>query len=328
MSYDRRNFLQAATGAAALMTSACPADAQPFPSRPITLGLPYAAGGGGDALARILAERMRVSLGQPVIVENVTGAGGSIGTGRVARAAPDGYSLILGGWATHVVNAATLTLSYDVLKDFEPVGMVATQPLILVGNNTFAPKTLQELVDWLKANPDKASMGASGVGSATQIAADFFRMQTKSRMALVPYRGGGPALADLVSGQIDIKFELPANSLSLVRAGQIRAYAVTAPQRLTAAPEVPTVDEAGMPGFHVSLWNAIWAPKGTPAPVIARLNAAVRETLADPVVRARLIDLGLEIPRVEEQTPDWLGRYHKAEFDKWLPIIRAAAAAN
>ena len=328
MIQARRKFLQMTAGAAAgasfFAALARVAGAQTYPSRPITLGLPYAAGGGGDALARILAERMRMSLGQPVIVENITGAGGSVGTGRVARAAPDGYSLILGGWATHVVNAATLTLPYDVVKDFEPVGMVVTQPLMLVGNNAFAPRTLRELLDWLKANPDKGSMGTSGVGSATHIAADFFRMETKSRLAFVPYRGGGPALQDLISGQINIKFELPANSLSLVRAGQIRAYAVTSRERLTSGPEVPTVDEAGMPGFHISLWNAIWAPKGTSAPVIARLNAAVRETLADPAVRARLVDLGLEIPRPEEQMPDALDRHHKAELEKWLPIIKAA----
>jgi tripartite-type tricarboxylate transporter receptor subunit TctC len=308
----------------AVFASIANAPAQEFPSRPITLGMPFAAGGGGDTLARNLAERMRVALGQPVIVENITGAGGSIGTGRVARAAPDGYSLILGGWATHVVNGAVLTLPYDVVKDFEPVAMVVAQPLLIVGNAVFPPKDLRELVAWLKANPDQASMGTSGGGSATHIAAIFFQKETGTRFAYVPYRGGGPGLQDLVGGQIHMKFELPANSLPLVRAGRINAYAATAKRRLTVAPDIPTVDEAGMPGFYISLWNAIWAPKDTSKPVVAKLNAAVAEALADPALRARLADLGLEIPPREEQTPEALGAYHKAEIEKWWPILKAA----
>jgi tripartite-type tricarboxylate transporter receptor subunit TctC len=259
-----------------------------------------------------------------VIVENVTGGGGSIGTGRVARSAPDGYSLILGGWATHVVNGAVLSPPYDVLNDFEPVATVTSQPLLIVGSNRFPANDLLGVIAWLKANPDKASMATSGSGSATHIAAVFFQRETRARFAMVPYRGGSQAVQDLISGQVDLKFEQPANSLGLLRVGQIKAYAVAAKRRLTAAPDIPTTDEAGMPGFHISLWNAIWAPKATPQHIIAKLNAAVVDALADPALRTRFADLGLEIPPREEQRPEALGTLQRAEIEKWWPIIKAA----
>ncbi|MCC6887615.1 MAG: tripartite tricarboxylate transporter substrate binding protein BugD [Hyphomicrobiales bacterium] len=320
----RRQFLtlSAAVVAAPLMPAvAAPLD---YPVRPITIVVPFAAGGPLDTYARILVERMRVVLGKPVVIENITGAGGSIGTGRVARAAPDGYQLIFGGWATHVVNGALLKLSYDVAKDFEPVAQVASQPLLLVGNTAVPATTLKEVIAWLAANPDKATFGQSGTGSATHIAAVFFQRETRTRFASVSYRGAAQAIQDLVAGQIDLKFEQPATALPLIRAGRVKAYAVTAPRRLSAAPDIPTMDEAGLPGLHVSLWNAIFAPQGTPAPVIAKLNDAITDALADRALHMRLSELGLEIPPREEQSPQALAALQSAEIARWWPIVKAA----
>ena len=300
------------------------ANAQGYPSRPITIGMPFAAGGSGDTIARIVAERLRVTLGRPVIVENITGAGGSIGTGRVARATPDGYTLILGNWATHVVNGAVLALQYDVLNDFEPVSLVASQPMLIVAKKAVPATNLKELIAWLKANPGKASQGTAGAGSATHIAGVFFQNETGTRLPLVTYRGSAPAMQDLVAGQIDLIIDLPGNSLSQARAGTVKALAVTAKSRLAAAHEIPSVDEAALPGFYISVWYALWAPKGTPKDVIAKLNAAVTDALADPTVRHRLADLGNEIPPLDRQSPEALGAFHKAEIEKWWPIIKAA----
>jgi len=300
------------------------AGAELYPSRPITLIAPFPAGGPLDTLARILVERMRVSLAQPVIVENVTGASGSIGTGRVARAASDGYTLGLGNWPTHVINGAVFKLQYDVRNDFEPISLLATNPLMIVAKKAMPANDLKELIAWLKANPDKAAQGTSGAGAATHVAGVFFAKETGTRIQFVPYRGAGPAMQDLMAGQIDLMIDPAANSLPQVRAGNIKAYAVTAKSRLAAAPEIPTVDEAGLPGLYVSTWLAFFAPKGTPKNIIAKLNAAVVEALADPAVRQRLAGLGHEIPQREQQTPDTLGAFHKAEIEKWWPIIKAA----
>jgi tripartite-type tricarboxylate transporter receptor subunit TctC len=303
------------------IASAC---AQTYPSRPITLLVPFAAGGPADALARALGERMRASLGQTVIIENATGASGTIGVGRVVRAAPDGYTLGIGHVGTHVVNGAIFALPYDLLKDLEPVALLPSNSLLIITKKTFPANDLKELIAWLKANPGKASAGTSGAGGGSHVNGVYFQNLTDTRFQFVPYRGTGPALTDLIAGQIDLMFDQASNSLGQVRAGTIKAYAVTAKARLPSAPDIPTVDEAGLPGFYTSTWYGMWAPKGTPKPVIAKLSAAVMEALADPVVQKRLGDQGLEFPLPAEQTPEALAAHHKAEIEKWWPIVKAA----
>jgi tripartite-type tricarboxylate transporter receptor subunit TctC len=300
------------------------ATAQVYPSRPITMAMPFAAGGPGDTLARILAERMRVSLGQSIIVENAAGAAGSIGTGPVARAPSDGYTLILGNWATHVVNGAAYALPYDVLNDFEPVSLVATQPVLIIAKKGMPANDLKELIAWLKANPGKASAGNSGVGTASHVATVFFQKETGTSLQLVPYRGSAPAMQDLLAGRIDLMFDLAADALPQARVGSVKAYAVMAESRVASEPDLPTVDQLGVPGLYVSPWNALWTPKAVPKNVIGKLNAAVVDALADPSLRLRLADLGHEIFTRDQQTPEALGVYQKAEIDKWWPIIRAA----
>ena len=300
------------------------ATAQTYPARAVTMVVPFSAGGPTDTIARIMAERMGKALGQTVVVENTTGAAGSIGVGRVARAAPDGYMLSIGHWSTHVVNGAVYQLSYDVLKDFEPVAMIASNPQLIVSKNAVPAKDLSELVAWVKANQDKVSVGTAGVGSASHVGGIYFQDIIGTKLLFVPYRGAAPAIQDLMAGQIDLMLDQAANSLSWVRGGKIRAYAVTAKTRLPAAPEIPTVDEAGLRGLYIAIWHAIWVPKGTPKDVVAKLNAAIVEALADPAVRQRLGDLGQEIPSRDQQTPEALAAYHKAEIEKWWPLIKAA----
>jgi len=300
------------------------ATAQAYPARAVTMVVPFSAGGPTDTIARIMAERMGKALGQTVVVENTTGAAGSIGVGRVARAAPDGYTLSIGHWSTHVVNGAVYQLSYDVLKDFEPVAMIASNPQLIVSKNAVPAKDLNELVAWVKANQDKVSVGTAGVGSASHVGGIYFQDIIGAKLLFVPYRGAAPAMQDLMAGQIDLMLDQAANSLSWVRGGKIRAYAVTAKTRLPAAPEIPTVDEAGLRGLYIAIWHAIWVPKGTPKDVVAKLNAAIVEALADPAVRQRLGDLGQEIPSRDQQTPEALAAYHKAEIEKWWPLIKAA----
>jgi tripartite-type tricarboxylate transporter receptor subunit TctC len=300
------------------------AQAQPYPSRPVTIVVPFAAGGPTDAIARSISDRMRISLGQTVIVENVTGAGGSIGVGRAVRAAPDGYTLSLGHTGTHVVNGAIYPLQYDLLNDFEPIALIASNPMMLVTKKDVPPKNLRELIDWLKANPGKVAVGTAGVGSASHFAGVYFQNLIKTQFNFVPYRGTGPAMLDLMAGQIDMIVDQASNSIPQVLEGRIRAYAISDTKRLAAAPDVPTADEAGLPGFHISLWNALWAPKGTPKEIIAKLNAAVMDALADPAVRKRLAGVGLEVPPREQQTPESLHKLQAAEIEKWWPIIKAA----
>jgi tripartite-type tricarboxylate transporter receptor subunit TctC len=320
----RRQFVHLAAGAAALPAVSRSACAQVYPTRPITLVVGFAAGGPTDTTARILAERMRVSLGQPVLIENVTGASGTIGVGRVARAAPDGYTLSMGGWTENVVNPAIYSLSYDVLKDFAPISLVRHSPYLIVESSAVPANDLTSLIAWMKASPGKATAGTGGVGGSAHVVGVFFQQVTDTRFRFVPYRGDGPAMNDLVAGQIDIMFAGPITSLPHLRSGRIKAYAVTADVRIASAPVVPTVDEAGLPGFHLSYWGGLWAPRGTPRNVITRLNAAVTDALADPTLRSRFADLAVELPRSEEQTPEALAAFHKSEVEKWWPIIKEA----
>jgi tripartite-type tricarboxylate transporter receptor subunit TctC len=324
MELPRRRFLYLAAAAAALPAASRNALAQAFPARPVTMVVPFPAAGPADVLARVLSERMRVSLGQPVIVENVAGAAGSIAVGRVARAAPDGYTVVLGNLGTHVVNGAIYSLSYDLVNDFEAVALLPSNNQLIIASNATPANNLRELIAWVKANSDKVTCGTAGAGSPSHIAAVYFQNTIGVRFQLVPYRGTPQVIQDLVAGQVDILFDQVSSSLAQVRGGNIKAFAVTASSRLAAAPEIPSVDEAGLPGFYTTFWFGLWAPKGTPGSIIDRLNAALVETLADATVRSRLGDLGSEIPARERQTPQALAALQKAEIEKWWPIIKAA----
>jgi tripartite-type tricarboxylate transporter receptor subunit TctC len=310
--------------AVALIAGVASAAAQTYPNKSITIIVPFAAGGPSDALARIMGDRMRKTLGQQFVVENVTGAAGSIGVGRAVKAAPDGYTISFGHLGTHVCNGAIYPLSYDMLTDLAPVVMLPSNPMVVVSSNKVPAKNLKELIAWLKANASKATAGTAGAGSGSHIAGVYFEGLTGLKLQYVPYRGTGPALNDLVGGQIDVIVDQASNSMQQIRTGRIRAYAISDKQRLTAAPDIPTADEAGLPGFHMTLWNGLWVPRGTPKDVIAKLNAAAVEAMADPAVRKRLGDLGLEVPARERQTPEALAAWHKAEVEKWHPIIKKA----
>lgn len=324
MKLRRREFLRLVAGAVAVPSISAVAHAQAFPARPITMVVPVPAGGAMDTIARIIASGTGNALGQTLVVENVSGASGSIGAARVARAAPDGYTICYAAFATHVVSAATMTLPYDVIGDFEPVALISATPWMIATKKDLPPNDLRGLVAWLKENPDKASLGTAGVGSPSHIGGLLFQNLTGTRFQLVPYRGTAPAAQDLVAGQIDLSILDPVTALPQLRAGKIKIHAVMAKSRTANAPEVPTVDEAGVPGLHMAPWHAIWVPKGTPKDVIAKLNAAVVTTLADPAVRAKLAEQSYEVGPRNEQTPEYLGAFHKAETEKWWPIIKAA----
>jgi tripartite-type tricarboxylate transporter receptor subunit TctC len=302
--------------------AAPPATAQTYPSRPITIVVPFAAGGPNDTLARIMAERMRASLGRPVIIENVAGANGSIGVGRVVRAAPDGYTLSLGSSGSHALNGAAYALSYDLLADLAPISPLTDEPGVMVAKKAMPANDLTGLIAWLKANPDRASAGIAGVGNIFHLAGILFQQLTGTRFQFVPYRGEAPFMQDLVAGLIDIALDSPSGALPQVRAGNIKAYAATAKSRLAAAPGIPTFDEAGLAGFYISNWRGLWAPKGTPSAVMAKLNAAVVDALADARVQARLADVGDEIFPREQQTPEALAALQKADIEKWWPFIK------
>jgi tripartite-type tricarboxylate transporter receptor subunit TctC len=307
-------MLRVLFGAVALLLQVVAAVAQNYPSRPITMIVPFSAGGPTDTIARIMAERVRGPLGQTVV----------IGVGRVARSAPDGYTLSIGHWSTHVVNGAIYSLPYDVFNDFEPISLIASNPQLVISKLGVPATNLKELIAWSKANQDKLSVGTAGAGSASHVSGVYFQNTLGARFQFIPYRGAAPALQDVMAGQVDIMFDQAANSLPQVRGRTIRAYAVTAKKRLVSAPDIPTVDEAGLPDFYIAVWHGLWAPKGTPKEVIGKLTAAVREALADPAVQKRLVELGQDIPPPEQQSPEALAAYHKAEIDKWWPIIKAA----
>jgi len=295
-----------------------------FPSHPITIVVPFSAGGPSDAMARILAERMKTTLGEVLLIENVTGAGGSIGVGRAVRSPPDGYTISFGHLGTHVANGAIYKLGYDLVADLEPVVLLPSNPMLIVSKNAVPAKSLRELLAWLKARPTPATAGTAGAGSGSHIAGLYFENVSGVKLQYVPYRGTAPAMNDLVAGQIDLIVDQTSNSISHVRAGNIRAYAVTSDKRLESAPDVPTTDEAGLPGFHMTLWSGLWVPKGTPKEIVTKLNAAAVDALTDPAVRKQLENLGLQMPPKDQLAPEALGAWQKAEIAKWWPVLKAA----
>jgi tripartite-type tricarboxylate transporter receptor subunit TctC len=324
MKLPRRKFLHLAAGAAALRVLSDAARAQTYPSRPITMIVPFPAGGPTDAIGRVIAEAMRPSLDQPVIVENVPGASGTLGTERLALAAPDGYTLGLGNTVTHVLNGAIFPLKFDVVKGFEPVSLLVNEPAMIVAKPGLPANNLRELITWLKANPDKGLLGTAGVGTTSDVFAVLFEKQTGTHFQHVPYRGLGPAIQALMSGQVDVVMTLPANALPQVRAGTIKAFAVTSKTRLVGDPDIPTVDEAGLEGFYQSNWHALFVPKGTPSGTVGRLNTAATTALSNPEVRERFVSLGQDFFPAEQMTPAALAAFQKAEIEQRWPIIKAA----
>jgi tripartite-type tricarboxylate transporter receptor subunit TctC len=308
----------------AVLSIVSPARADSFPSHQITMVVPFSAGGPTDAMARILAERMRATLGQTILIENVTGAGGSLGVGRVVRSPPDGYTISIGHLGTHVANGAVYKLGYDLVTDLEPVVLLPSNPMVIVSKNTVPAKTLPELLAWLKARPTPPIAGTAGAGSGSHIAGLYFEKTTGIKLQYVPYRGTAPALTDLVAGQIDLMIDQTSNSISQIRAGTIRAYAVTDDKRVGQASDIPTTDESGLKGFHMTLWSGLWVPKDTPKDVVARLNAAAVEAMSDPAVREKFEQLGLEMPSKDQLSPEALGAWQKSEIAKWWPMLQAA----
>jgi len=298
--------------------------AQDYPTRPITMVVPFPPGGPTDTFGRIMAEHMSGTLREPVVVENVAGANGTIGVGRVARAPADGYTIEIGQWSTNVVNGAVYDLPYDMQKDLVPVARLVSGPQLLVANKNLPPKNLRELIAWLKASPGTAMQATAGIGSQQHVSGVYFQAATHTQFRFIPYRGAAPAMQDLLAGQVDFMFDQAGNSLPQVRSGAIKAYAVTAKTRLAAAPDIPTMDEAGLPGFYISIWQGLWAPAGTPKPIVDKLCAAAMAAMADPAVQARFHDLGQDIPPPDEQTPAAFAAFQRAEIEKWWPLIKAA----
>lgn len=321
-----------AVGLAGVLVSAaawttCPAAAADYPARPITLVVPFPPGGGLDVTARVLAEPLSKALGQPVVIQNSGGAAGSIGVGRVAHATSDGYTIGIGMWGTHVLNAALYHLDYDVVTDFAPIGLIATAPQLIEANKTVPANDLKGLVAWLKTRPEPTRMATAGAGSVGHIIGTFFERETATHLQFIPYRGLGPARQALLAGETDLLVDVPSAAMQQVRAGNIKAYAITGKQRLAAAPEVPTVAEAGIPDLYVSNWYALWAPGGTPQAVVTRLNAALVASLKDPNLRAKFETLGLLMFSSDQETPQALRSLQQADIAKWWPILKASHIA-
>lgn len=319
-----RKLLTAVIATLVCLTSAGMAAAQNYPARQITMIVPFPAGGATDTLARFLAEKLRAVLGQTVIIENIAGAAGSIGVGRAVRSAADGYTLSIGTSTTHMLTGGLYPLQFDLLKDLEPVILIGSEPLLIVGKKSLPADDLKGLIAWLKANPDKASVGIAGVGAAGHLTGISLQKETGTKFQFVPYRGNGPAMQDLLAEQIDFMIEPSSNFKSLVAAGSVKPYAITGKTRLSSSPNIPTADEAGLPGFFASLWYRLWVPKDTPKEIIAKLNATMVQILADPAVKQRLTELGIEITPLAQQSPEALRAYQKAEAERWWPIIKAA----
>jgi tripartite-type tricarboxylate transporter receptor subunit TctC len=300
------------------------AAAQNYPARPVTMIVPFPAGGATDTLARFLGERMRAILGQPVIIENVAGAAGSLGVGRAVRSPADGYTLSIGTSTTHMLTGGLYALQFDLLKDLEPVIQIGSEPLLIVGKKSLPADDLKGLIAYLKANPDKASVGIAGVGATGHLTGISFQKETGTKFQFVPYRGNAPAMQDLLAEQIDFMIEPSSNFKSLLGAGSVKPYAITGKTRLPSSPDIPTADEAGLPGFFASLWYGLWVPKDTPKDVVAKLNATMVQVLADPPVRKRFDELGIGITPLVQQSPEALRAYQKAEAERWWPIIKAA----
>lgn len=311
-------------GLALAMLSVAPAAADDYPSRPITLVVPLSVGGSTDVIGRLMAEGMRKQLNQTIVVENTSGAGGTIGVNRVVHAAPDGYTMLIGQWGTNVATGAIYDLKFDLLKDLDPVGLIATQPFLIVARHDIPANNLKELVAWIKANPDKATEGNSGIGSPSHVSGILFQQAIKSPIQMIPYRGAGESTQAIVSGQIDVLLNTPAVSMAQLKAGQVKVFAVADKRRLSIAPDIPTTDEAGLPGFYFTFWHAFWVPKGTPKPIVAKLNAALRATLNDPDIKKKLAALAQDVFPPEEQSPEALAKFQAAEIAKWWPIIKSA----
>ena len=318
------NRLVSAAALAAALSLAPGAYADDYPSHPMIMVVPLSVGGSTDIIGRIMADAMGKQLGQTIVVENTSGAGGTIGEGRLAHSAPDGYTIGIGQWGTNMANGAIYKLNYDLVKDFEPIGLIATQPFFIAARKDMPANNLKEFVAWLKANGDKTNEGHSGVGTPSHVAGLLMQKAVGTKWTMVPYRGAGEASQALLGGQIDLLLVTPAVGAKQAKAGQIKVYAVTAPQRIKTAPDVPTTDEAGLPGYYFSFWHALWAPKGTPKPIIAKLNEALRKALVDPATHKRLVDLSQDIFPPDQQSPEALLKFQQAEMDKWWPIITAA----
>jgi tripartite-type tricarboxylate transporter receptor subunit TctC len=320
----RRQLLQLTGAAGVVPACARPAAAQAYPTRPITMIVPYAAGGPTDTVGRTVTERMRAELGQPIIAENVAGAAGSIGLARAVRATPDGYTLSIGTSTKHMLTGGLYALQFDLLKDLEPVIQIGSEPLLIVGKKSLPADDLKALIAYLKANPDKASVGIAGVGATGHLTGISFQKETGTKFQFVPYRGNAPAMQDLLAGQIDFMIEPSSNFKPLVAAGSVKPFAVTGRKRLPSLPDVPTADEAGLPGFFASLWYGLWVPKGTPKDIIAKLNATMVQILAKPAVKERFAELGIQITPLDQQSPEALRAFQQAEAKRWWPIIKAS----